>query len=111
MQNPEGQEALTGTRKVEIKALAIIRTVEGRAVGMGVARILSKDEDLLRSLQQVVHGVRLAVALELAGQIILKAVHRMARLVQAEARIILKVVLAISSSMGVGNSMAILWNV
>lgn len=108
MQNPEDREARTGTHRVGIKAVAIIiRTVEASAVAMGVAHIPSKDGDLHRSLQQVVHVAGLAVDMELVGQIIHKVVRRrhMARLVQAEARTILLVVLAISSSMEAGNSM------
>lgn len=102
MQNPEDQGGLTGTRRVA-RAI-IIRTVEARAVAMGAARMLSKDEeDLLRSLQQVA-VVRLAAAMELVvGQISRKAVRRMARLVLAEVRTVLRVVLAIRV-MGAGNS-------
>ena len=106
MQNLEDLEGLTGTRKVETKAQAIItRTAEGRAAATGAPRILSKEEDLLRSLQQVVHVVVLAVDMESAGQITHQVVRHMARLVQVEeARTILKAVLAISSSMVAGNN-------
>lgn len=67
--------------------------------------MLSKDEeDLLHSLQQVA-VVRLAVAMELVvGQIFRKVVRHMARLVLAEVRTILRVVLAIRV-MGAGNSL------
>lgn len=106
MQNLEDLEGLTGTRRVGTKVQAIItRTAEGKAVAMAAPRILSKEEDLLRSLQQVVHVVVPAVAMELAAQITHQADRHMARLVQAEeARTILKVVLAVSSSMVAGNN-------
>lgn len=102
--NPEDQEALTGTRRVGTKAQAIItRTAEAKAAATGAVRILSRGEGLLRSLQQVA-VVQLAAAMELAaGRIFHKALRRMARLVQAEVRTILKVVLAIRV-MGAGNS-------
>ncbi|KAM0907532.1 hypothetical protein ACQ4PT_016049 [Festuca glaucescens] len=102
MQNPEDQGALTGIRRVA--QAIIIRPVEARAVDMGAARMLSKgEEDLLRSLQQVA-VVRLAAAMELAaGQIFRKADRHMARLVRAEVRTILRVVLAIRVT-GAGNS-------
>jgi hypothetical protein len=101
IRNPEDQEALTGTHRV-VQAI-IIRTVEAKAVATEVAHILSQEEDLLRSLQQVVHAVRLAVDMELVGQTFHKVVRRMERLVRAEVRTILKVVLAIRV-MGAGNS-------
>lgn len=112
MQSPEDQEALTGTRRVGTKEEATIQTAVGRVVAMGVALILNKDEDLLPHIpvvgwvERVVHVVGVAVAMELAGQIIHKAGH-MVHLAQAEARTILKVVLTISSSTGTGNSMTI----
>lgn len=106
MRNLGDLEGLTGTRRVGTKAQAIItRTAEGKAVAMAAPRILSKEEDLLRSLQQVLHAVVPAVAMESVAQITHQAVRRMARLVQAEeAPTILKAVLAISSSMVAGNN-------
>jgi hypothetical protein len=105
MQSPEGQEDLTGTHRVGIKVEATIRTVaEDRVVAMVVAHIHNKDEGLLLTLV-VVHEVVAAVAMELVGQISHKvALARMVHLVQAEGRIIVKVVLAISNSMVTGSN-------
>ena len=105
MQSPEDQEALTGTLRVGIKVEAIIRTAEGREEAMGVALILSKDEDLRRTLELLAHGALVAVAMELEDQATHKVAH-MVHPVQAEETI-LKVAPAISSSMGTGNKMAV----
>lgn len=105
MQSPEDQEALTGTLRVGIKGEATIRTAEGRAEAMGVAHILSKDEDLLHTLA-VVHGELVVVAMGLAEQITNKVAH-MVHPAQAEDQTTLKVAPAISSSMGIGNKMTV----
>jgi hypothetical protein len=111
MQNLEDQEALTGTLRVGIKGEATIRTAEDRAEAMEVARILSKGEDLHRTLvvgwvEQLVHGVLVAVATELVDRTTNK-VARMVHPVQVEDQTTIKVAPAISSSMGTGNNMAV----
>ena len=109
MQSPEDQEVLAGILRVGIKGEATIRTVEGRVVAMAVARIPSKDEDLLTLavewVEQVVCGAVVAVAMELAGQTTNRVAH-MVRPVQVEDQTTLKVAPAISNSMGTGNNMA-----
>lgn len=85
------------------------QTVEGKAAATAVARILNKAEDRSHTLvvgwvEQVAQGVEMAVAMELADQIISRLALT-ACLAQAEGQTIPnKVVLAISNSMGTGSN-------
>lgn len=106
MQSPEGQ---TGTHREEAK-VEDTQIVEGKAVATAAALILNKDEGrhplslAVGWVEQVARGVEVAVAMELADQI-LNRLALMVHLVQAECQttIISKVVLAPISSMETGN--------
>lgn len=106
MQSPEGQ---TGTHREEAK-VEDTQIVEGKAVATAAALILNKAEGrrplslAVGWAEQVARGLEVAVAMELADQI-LNRLALMVHLVQAECQttIISKVVLAPISSMETGN--------
>lgn len=107
-QNPEVQEGQTDIHRVETK-VEDTQIVVGKAAATAVALILNKAEGRSHTLvvgwvEQVARGVEMAVAMELADQIISR-LALMACLAQAEGQTIPnKVVLAISSSMETGSN-------